>query len=226
MGRICRSVQMSIFEHIALRAAALAAAHIPILVAPTLPFGSSHHHLPFGATMSLSTEIYYKLVRELADSLITSGFRRIFILNGHGGNHELVQLVARDLALTHDADLGAGSYWSIAWEALKVLLGNESGSLPGHAGMFETSAILALHPQLVDEPRPHRDGSFATDPRAFAAPYRTELHGAWQRRAGFTDSPDRATVELGRQALSMIVDAVAEAFVEFYGAIEASTPNS
>src|SRR5438034_9863512 len=83
-------------EHVTRTAAAEAAAQIPVLVTPTMPFGSSHHHLPFGGTMSLSTETYYRVIYELAESLIVSGFRRMFIVNGHGGNNELIQLVARD----------------------------------------------------------------------------------------------------------------------------------
>ena len=43
-------------EHIARAGAAVAAAHVPVVVAPTLPFGSSHHHIPFGGPRSLSTE--------------------------------------------------------------------------------------------------------------------------------------------------------------------------
>jgi len=204
-------------ENVARQAAAKAADRIPVLVAPTLPFGSSHHHLPFGGTMSVSTETYYRVVRELTESLLIDGFRRIFILNGHGGNHELIQLVARDLALTHEADLAAASYWTIAWDALTALGLHEHGRLPGHAGVFETSAILALHPELVREPRPHRDGPFAVSPRA-SAPYRSELHGSWQRIEGFTDSPDRGSAVLGRRALDAIAGAVAAAFVEFYQA--------
>jgi creatinine amidohydrolase len=98
-------------EHIAREAARQAAASIPVVVAPTLPFGSSHHHLPFGGTMSLGTESYYRTVYDLCESFIIGGFRRIFILNGHGGNSELVQLVARDLALKHPVQMAAASYW-------------------------------------------------------------------------------------------------------------------
>src|SRR5689334_19800373 len=79
-------------------AAKQAGEKIPVLVAPTLPFGSSQHHVPFGGTMSIGTETYYRLLCELAESLIRGGYRKIFIVNGHGGNHELVQLASRDLA--------------------------------------------------------------------------------------------------------------------------------
>jgi creatinine amidohydrolase len=202
-------------EHIARAAAGALASRLPILVAPALPFGSSHHHLPFGGTLSLSTETYYRALRELAESLIVGGFRRIFILNGHGGNNELIQLVARDLALQHPAHLAAASYWSIAWDALVEAQAHVGAGLPGHAGRFETSLMLALRPALVREPRPHRDSPAGSDPRA-SAPYRAELHGAWQRIDGFTDSPDQADAERGAAYLAAIVREVARALEEFY----------
>ncbi len=55
-------------EHVARTAAAEAAAQIPVLVTPTMPFGSSHHHLPFGGTMSLSTETYFRVIFDLAET--------------------------------------------------------------------------------------------------------------------------------------------------------------
>lgn len=203
-------------EHIARGAAAAVADQIPIVVAPTLPFGCSPHHLPFGGTMSLGTETYYRALRDLTESLIISGFRRIFIVNGHGGNHELVQLVARDLALAHPADIAAASYWTIAWEALTAVAAEHPGRLPGHAGAFETSVMLALRPELIHEPRPRRDDAPPGDTRSFIAPYRAEFHGSWQRMHGFSDSPARATAELGRRYLAAAIAAVGRAFVEFY----------
>jgi creatinine amidohydrolase len=120
--------------------------------------------------------------------------RRIFILNGHGGNNELIQLVARDMALKHPAQLAAASYWTIAWDALVAARAHSQVELPGHAGIFETSLMLALHPELVQEPRPHRDAPAETTPRK-QVPYRVELHGAWQQIDGYTDSPDQARTE-------------------------------
>src|SRR5690349_14510387 len=135
--------------NIAGAASAEIAGQLPVLVAPKLPFGSSHHHLPFGGTLSLSTETYYRVLTDLAESLIVCGFRRIFILNGHGGNSELIQLVARDLALKHAAHLAAAPYWTIAWQALVAEQAHVRAGLPGHAGTFESSLIMALRPELV-----------------------------------------------------------------------------
>ena len=208
-------------EHVGRAAAAQVAEEIPVVVAPTLPFGSSHHHLPFGGTMSLSTETYYRLVYELAESLIISGFRRVFIVNGHGGNHELVQLATRDLALKYEAHLAAGSYWNIAWDEVAEAGRDMPGGLPGHAGIYETSQILALRPELVHEPRPHRDLA-APVVHSAASPYRANLHGSWQRINGFTDSPDLADAAQGQRYLDAVVAGVARALVEFYRACEAA----
>jgi creatinine amidohydrolase len=204
-----------IVEYVARAAAELARSERDVLVAPTLPFGSSHHHLSFGGTISISTEHYYGALRDMVESLITDGFRRIFILNGHGGNHEIMQLVARDLALVHAVNLGAASYWDLARARLADSGLAQSGMYPGHAGFFETSLILVLRPDLVADPLPERD---AAERERVATPettFRAERHGFWQRIEGHTDSPHLATAAQGRALLEQIVPAVAESFVQF-----------
>lgn len=202
-------------ERIARSAAAIAAERIPVLVAPTLPYGSSHHHIPFGGTMSLTTETYYRVLVDLLESLIAGGFRRFFLVNGHGGNDELVQLAARDLALRHDAHLAAASYWNATWTALTDAGAHEQGHLPGHAGSFETSLVLALRPELVVEPRPARDNAPPGDPRPVRT-YRAEFHGRWQSFDGFTDSPARAEAARGQRYLDTAAQALAEVLVDFH----------
>ncbi|MGH7919853.1 MAG: creatininase family protein [Candidatus Dormibacteraceae bacterium] len=86
-------------EMIAEQAALKLEGSIPVLVAPTLAFGSSAHHLPFGATLSLPTTTYLTVLMELGKSAFTCWFRRVFFLNGHGGNAELAELAARDVAI-------------------------------------------------------------------------------------------------------------------------------
>ena len=61
-------------ERVARAAAEIAAAQVPVVVTPTLPFGSSHHHLPFGGTMSIGTETYYRVVFDLAEEVETFDF--------------------------------------------------------------------------------------------------------------------------------------------------------
>lgn len=203
-------------ESIAREASEVAAEQLPIVLAPALPFGSSAHHLVYGATLSLGTETYYKVLRDLLESLVQSRFTKIFLLNGHGGNHELAQLAARDVALRHPARIAAGSYWTIAWDALTAAGVHENRRLPGHAGDFETSVVLSLRPELVSTARPHRDEFTSSDPRRFEAPWRYEKHGFWTEIEGFTDSPDQADADKGTEYRRIVVRAVASAFLEFY----------
>lgn len=207
-------------EYVARAAAERVADRVPVLVTPTLPFGSSHHHLPFSGTISLSTETYYRVVREIVESLITDGFRNIIIVNGHGGNQELIRLVARDLALIHPVAIGAGAYWDIAQAALADTEPGKRGLLPGHAGMFESSLMLALRPELIRHELPERDDP-AVGSRPPSQAIRREVHGAWQAMDGYSDSPARATAEDGQRYAHLIVNAVAEAFVAF---MEAGRP--
>jgi len=192
-------------NHLAREAAAQASAGISVIVAPPLPYGSSDHHLIFGATLSLGTETYYRVLTDLIRSLATDGFRRIFLLNGHGGNHEL-ELPIR---------VAAGSYWTIAWDALVQLQAHLGCRLPGHAGIFETSMMLALRPELVAVQRPHRDYGRDTDPKNFHSPYRHERHGSWKEIDGYSDSPDRGSAEKGHIYRDAVIGAVAQTLVEF-----------
>lgn len=196
--------------------AAARKAEIPVIVTPALPFGSSDHHFAFGGTLSIGTENYYRVLRDLLKSLVRDGFRRIFMVNGHGGNHELIELAARDTALEHDVKVAAGSYWAIAWEALTGAGAHETRRLPGHAGAFETSMILNLRPELVKPDLPRREGPFSSDARDPKPLWRTEAHGFWKEIDGYTDSPANASAQHGAAFFQLITDAVADAFVQFH----------
>lgn len=203
-------------QQIASDAAEVASSEITTILAPALPFGSSHHHLPFGGTFSFSTETYYRVLVELLESLVAGGFKKAFILNGHGGNSELIQLAARDVARANPISVAAAPYWTIAWDSLVAAGIHNQGKLPGHAGRFETSLVMAMRPELVVEPRPHRDFPEASGEPRVASPFRSEHHGSWQAIDGFTDSPDLGTAETGNRAIELTVAAVSRAFVTFY----------
>jgi creatinine amidohydrolase len=200
---------------VARAAAELVAARVPIVMAPTLRLGSSAHHLPFGGTISLSTDTFYRVLFEAVESFVTGGWHRIFIINGHGGNHELIQLVARDAALRHDVHVAAGSWWAIARDALIAAGAADAGRFPGHAGRFETSLVLAMRPDLVVGPLPHRDLAATSEPAVVGGELRVEHHGWWHEIDGYGDSPDLADAELGKRWLEVATVAVADTLARF-----------
>jgi creatinine amidohydrolase len=202
-------------EWVAHEAARIAGAHVPLVVAPTLCFGSSAHHVPFGGTISLATDTFYRVLFEAVESLVAGGWHRLFIVNGHGGNHEIIQLVARDAALRYEVHVAAGSWWAIARDALQASGAADAGRFPGHAGRFETSLVLAMRPDLVVEPLPHRDDPGQGGPSFVGGDLRVEEHGSWQAIDGYGDSPDLADAELGRRWLAVGVQQVARALAQF-----------
>jgi creatinine amidohydrolase len=121
-------------------------------VAPTLRVGCSEHHLGFAGTMSFTQETYHAIIGDLVRSLLRGGFRRIVLLPTHGGNFApLADAIAR-LDEAEQAHV-------VAFTDLGVLLqiaqmGEEQYGVPLgegglHAGEWETSLMLVIHPELV-----------------------------------------------------------------------------
>ena len=191
-------------EHVARAAARRAAARVRIAVAPSLPFGCSPHHVPLGGTMSVSSATYRSLLVELGGSLARGGCRRIFFVNGHGGNAELVQVAARDIALAHAVHVASCTWWT--------LIQDPSIRVPGHAGAFETAVMRALRPELVPDSIPARPGvaAHAPDPTV-----RIEQPGAWEALDGYTDDPAAGLDVDGQGYVDRAVAALSDALAAF-----------
>src|SRR5262249_32623223 len=57
-----------------------------VLWTPLMWLGTSHHHLDFAGTLSATPRAYLDLLADLLENLLNHGFRRLVLLNGHGGN--------------------------------------------------------------------------------------------------------------------------------------------
>lgn len=205
---------------VAERAAQAAADTVPVVITPPLSFGSSHHHYPFGATLSLTSEVFAGVVRDVLTGLVRDGFQRLVVLNGHGGNKDLVGAASQDLVNRYGkpATVASCNYWDLAKPALAKAELMPAGRIPGHAGHFETSAVLALRSDLVDEEARSKtqDQSAATsglDVDLTGAVVQT--YGTWAHGPGHTDDPKAATAELGRRMLDIIIEQVARFFRDF-----------
>ena len=202
-------------EAVAERAALVLRDSFPVVLAPTLPVGSSAHHIPFGGTLSMTSLSFYGVLMDIGRSAALGGFRRMFYLNGHGGNHELAQVVARDLGLELPVAVGAGSWWAMAYDALVEAGSPTILTIPGHAGGFETAAMMAMAGHLVREQRPSRPDMAPVNP-PFRSDYRAEIHGSWKAIDGFTDNPAGASAELGARFLTVAAAKVAADLGSFY----------
>lgn len=138
-------------ETVALRTARLAAEKEPVLVLPMLWTGLSEHHMSFGGTITLDTATFLAMLRCICESIVRHGFRRIVLLNGHGGNENAMRVAADELSPKLDVPIVQFTYWYAAAKVIAPLLDKQSGLQ--HACEAETSMCMALHPELVANDR-------------------------------------------------------------------------
>src|SRR5581483_5402213 len=120
----------------------------PVIVAPPVWAGLAHYNLGHVGTITLSAETYIAYLSDVCRSIHANGFERIVLLNGHGGNRAINQVVAIKLA-EEDIFLAAITYWDMVERELLEWSERDEGSI-GHGGEWETSLQLHLRPRLVD----------------------------------------------------------------------------
>jgi creatinine amidohydrolase len=202
-------------EHLAFEACKQAAKSTKLLLAPTLVVGCSQHHLAFGGTLSFTSSTYLLMLKEIGESLVSGGFRKIIFLNAHGGNEPMMHQAAQDLAVQHDIWTASASYWSLSRSALTELGAQEMGMVPGHAGGFETSLIASLTPDLLHNERsdspahPQRSWINAGPPGSFIGKH-SYLTGV----DGYTDSAQQADAAKGAMYLQAIIESTAQWLVQ------------
>ncbi len=194
---------------VAERAAEAASSPETILLAPRLAYGASHHHLPFGGTLSLEVSTFQLVLRDLLASAAGAGCRRVFVLNGHGGNAAACAIAVAEASRKH------GLIAATALISDLVGAADIEGPKRGHAGSFETSLVLTLDPGRVrpDRAAPSPGGAARARPRGLAV----GEPGRWEEMDGYTDRPDQASTARGEQALAACVAAVATAFEHVAG---------
>lgn len=172
---------------------------------PALPFGCSDHHL-FAAAVSLRVDTLRAVLADVCDSLVTSGFSRIVLVNGHGGNDECVGLAVKELVLRRPVVAAACSYWNLG-----AAEPERPDRVPGHAGWFETSMMLAASPALV---RTDRLTTLPRDPvfdQADVPGLVVQRGGEWARVSGVTDAADDASAAAGDRLLDDLASGLADA---------------
>jgi creatinine amidohydrolase len=120
------------------------------LVAPPLYYGITPHWMGFPGTMSIEWNTWIKFVTQIGQSLSKHGFRKLVILNGHGGNSAAIQLAAQNIAESSagKCTVAAFSYWDVSHEQVNAIRRSESGGM-GHSCELETSLQLHLRDHLV-----------------------------------------------------------------------------
>lgn len=170
-----------------------------------LPVATSHEHAGFPGTVSVPAEACSTYVREVCLGLRSSGFSRIVLVNGHGGNYWLSN-VAQELNVTAPWVLLAPSRQVMngAFEKAGLTM-SVSGDM--HAGEYETSVLLAAEPDVVRLDR-------AQDEECAERPLLASLGMTGYTTSGVIGRPTLATAEKGHALLDALAAGIEREFAK------------
>lgn len=141
------SVDAAINAGLVSRALELLPEGVPVLALPMQSVGLSVEHIRFPGTLTLSAETLIAVLTEIGRSVLRAGVRRLVILNSHGGQPQVVDIVCR--RLRSDGMFAAGCMASRLGLPDSVVLSREEDMHGIHGGLVETSLILHLQPDAV-----------------------------------------------------------------------------
>ncbi len=186
------------------------------MVAPTLAYGMSQHHLGFAGSATLRPSTLMLVVRDVVQSLARHGFERFLFINGHGGNVATVTAAFDEIYA--EASLGGGGgrvkcrmvFWSGGPRASALaneLYGDSNGN---HATAAEVSLAQHYQPGAIKHAQMHpkvapRSGGFFD-----SADYRARFPDG---RIG--SDPSLSTPEHGEQLYQAAVADMSEAYAAF-----------
>lgn len=177
---------------------------LPVLVTPAIWSGHSPHHLPFGGTISLEMTTLLSVLSEVAKTSLENGFDAILFLNGHAGNMPAVSSAVSDVGDTHpDCEVLGMTYFHLAEAVVEDIRESDTGGI-SHGGEFETSLILHLYPELVNEERiegTHRDEPYKYGRHDLFADGPLSVYRTFDEysQSGAIGAPEHATATKGKR---------------------------
>ena len=116
------------------------------LALPSMPYGVSHHHLAFPWTLSIRPDTLSLVVRDIGESLLHHGIRKLLMVSAHDGNAPVAHVAAGHLSQDHHISVAVFTGWQR--KARTALTGRHAIDLD-HAGQSETSLMLYAAPEAV-----------------------------------------------------------------------------
>ncbi len=185
-----------------------------VTLLPTIPFGTETNMREFPLAINLNPSTLNQVIKDIVDSLVGSGIRKIVLLNSHGGNG--LKPLLRELSGKTEAQVFLCNWYNCFDDVYFDIFENAED----HAGELETSFALAFFPEFVAL---KADGSFASDDGATNESSFEALNNGWvsmsrpwhllTKNSGAAD-PRMATIEKGRRMMDVLVDRLGKFLVD------------
>jgi creatinine amidohydrolase len=178
-----------------------------VLFAPLMWLGNSEHHLDFPGTMTAAPRVYLDLLKDMVENFLFHDFRRIVLVNGHGGNIVPGQQALFELRQKHrrrgDLLLLSTTYWTLGARPHESDASFVQHAM-GHACEWETSMMLRLRPELVGD---YKAAQAVSESKRFEPGHR-----AWITKdlseVGHIGRPQQATAEKGETLFRLFAEDV------------------
>lgn len=178
------------------------ASSYPVMALPPISIACSHEHGTWPGTVSISARTLHAVIADVAASLEASGVRKLVLVNAHGGNYVLSNIVQEaNLTEPRMSLFPQGREWNSA-RAHAGLSSNAHDDM--HAGEIETSILLHSEPDLV------RPGYEAADHDASDRPLLLTHGMKAYTKSGVIGFPSRATAEKGAAVLRSLTESFAD----------------
>lgn len=189
-----------------------------VLVLPPIAYGLNLHHIDFPGTIHIEPETFIAFCLNITKSVAYHGFEKILIVNGHGSNTPLIDLVARKTVLATRSLCFATGYYAFLLKAFESI---RESPIIAHADEFETSLYLHLAPERVRMDLAVADndrmGRYVSSDSTWNYPVRfNDFWGRWTQ-TGVHGDPTRASAEKGR----ILFEAAVTGLMELVGELRA-----
>ena len=145
------SVDTTLVEGVIEASLAHLAPELPVLFMPTQAIGKSNEHIRFPGTLTLSAQTLISVWMELGACVARTGIKKLVLLNSHGGQVSVMDIVARDLRTAHDLIVFSTNWYTLPLgEDVLNLFPPDEHRFGIHAGDMETSMMLALEEKSGD----------------------------------------------------------------------------
>jgi len=193
-------------------------ADVPAYALAPITYGKSDEHLHFPGTVTLEGTTLLETITQIGESVYRMGFRKLLIVNGHGGQPQVMEMAARELRLRHgDYTVLPHFTWRVPHVAGQYMTDREK-RLSMHAGHAETAILMALAPHTV-----HMQHAVANYPPEFPSKVLSSDGRpacAWTARdfgpSGVIGDPLPATPEQGRAILESLAESWAQGITDLY----------
>jgi len=193
-------------------------ASVPAYGLAPITYGKSDEHLHFPGTVTIDGTTLLETMTQIGESVYRMGFRKLLIVNGHGGQPQVMEMAARELRLRHGDYMVLPHFtWRVPHVAGKFMTEREK-RLSMHAGHAETAILLALAPHTV-----HMEHAVANYPPEFPSKVLSSDGRpacAWTARdfgdSGVIGDPLPATAEQGHEILASLAESWAEGITDLH----------